>query len=146
MSNTRAFALVFGIIFLLMGIAGFIPGLLSPPDQPIAVNAMHGRLLGLFPVNAVHDLAHLVFGVWGIVAYRTLSGSLLYARVVAIAYGVLVIMGLIPGLNVVFGLMPIHGNDVWLHLILAAVAAYFGFFAHERLTAEEPTRRRATVR
>ena len=36
-------------------------------------------------------------------------------------------MGLIPGLNTVFGLIPLHGHDVWLHLILAAAAGYFGW-------------------
>ena len=35
--------------------------------------------------------------------------------------------GLIPGLNTMFGLMPIHGNDVWLHALIAIAAAYFGF-------------------
>jgi hypothetical protein len=65
---------------------------------------------------------------------------------VAVIYGLLTIFGLVPGLNTLFGLMPIHGNDVWLHLLLAAVAAYFGFVAHRRAPAEEPRRRRATAR
>jgi hypothetical protein len=144
---TRTFALVFGIVFLVVGIAGFIPGLLVPSVQPAAIHAMDGRLFGLFPVNAIHSLAHAAFGVWGLIAYRSLSDSVIYARVVAIAYGVLTVMGLIPGLNTVFGLMPIMGNDIWLHLLLAVIAAYFGFFAVSRVspTADEPSRRRARV-
>ena len=39
----------------------------------------------------------------------------------------LTVMGLIPGLNTTFGLIPIHGNDVWLHALIAIAAAYFGF-------------------
>jgi hypothetical protein len=49
----------------------------------------------------------------------------------------------------VFGLMPIAGNDIWLHLLLAVIAAYFGFFAVTResaTAADEPSRRRAPVR
>jgi hypothetical protein len=46
---------------------------------------------------------------------------------VAIIYAVLVVMGLVPALNTTFGLIPIHGNDVWLHALLAVIAAYFGF-------------------
>jgi len=30
-------------------------------------------------------------------------------------------------LNTILGMIPIHGNDVWLHGITAVVAAYFGW-------------------
>jgi hypothetical protein len=55
------------------------------------------------------------------------SSARTYARSLAVLYGVLGIMGLVPGLNTVFGLLPLHGHDVWLHLGTAAVAAYFGW-------------------
>jgi uncharacterized protein DUF4383 len=48
-------------------------------------------------------------------------------------YAVLLVMGLIPGLDTVMGLVPLHGNDVWLHAGIAAVAAYFGFVRHAEL-------------
>jgi hypothetical protein len=86
-------------------------------------------LLGLFHVNLLHNIVHLLFGVWGLIASRDLGGSVNYARGVAIIYAVLAIAGLIPGLNTMFGLVPLEGHDVWLHLLLAAVAAYFGFLA-----------------
>jgi hypothetical protein len=126
----RYFALVYGVVFLLVGIAGFIPGLVTPPSPAhpdLAVTAGHGNLFGLFPVNVLHNIVHAVFGVWGIVAYRSVPASQLYARAVAVIYAVFVVMGLIPVLNTVFGLVPLHGHDVWLHALLAAVAAYFGF-------------------
>jgi hypothetical protein len=146
--STRTFALVFGILFLVVGIAGFVPALLTPPspDDPMAIEAMEGHLFGLFPVNALHSGTHMLFGVWGLVAHRWAKASRVYARSVAVIYGLLTIFGLVPDLNTLFGLMPIHGNDVWLHLLLAAVAAYFGFVAHRRAPAEEPRRRRATAR
>jgi hypothetical protein len=50
-----------------------------------------------------------------------------YAQSLAVLYGALGVMGLIPGLNTVFGLVPLHGHDVWLHLGTAAAAAYFGW-------------------
>src|SRR5439155_20434903 len=85
------------------------------------------QLLGMFPVNVLHSLVHVLFGVWGIAAYFRFDASRFYARFVAVAYGLLAIMGLIPGLNTVFGLIPIHGNDVWLHAFIAIAAAYFGW-------------------
>ncbi len=137
--RTRYFALVYGILFALVGIAGFIPGLVTPPEAGVdlAVDAGHGRLLGLFPVNALHNVVHLFFGVWGIAAYRSFPAARVYARSVAVIYAVLAIMGLIPVLNTTFGLIPLYGHDIWLHLLLAAVAAYFGF---ARVESVENTR------
>jgi hypothetical protein len=51
---------------------------------------------------------------------------------VAIGYGLLTILGLIPQTNTFFGLIPLHGNDVWLHAVLALVGAYLGFMHRER--------------
>ena len=133
--NTRNFALIWGIIFLGLAATGLIPGLLQPPspDQPdVAVDAMHGNALGLFPVNILHTLVHLAFGIWGLVASRSWDDARTYAKAVAIIYAMFVVMGLIPGLDTTFGLVPLHGNDVWLHVLLAAPAAYFGFIHRDR--------------
>lgn len=131
---TRYFALVWGIIFLLVAASGVVPGLReSAPAHypPVAVDTWYGAALGLFAVNILHDLVHLIFGVWGVAAYRSLDASRSYAKVVAIVYVVFAVMGLIPGLDTTFGLVPLFGNDVWLHLLLAAPAAYFGFVHRE---------------
>lgn len=128
----RYFALIYGIVFLVIGIAGFVPGFLTPldaGDPEVGINGSTGRLFGLFPVNSLHNLVHIAFGIWGLVAYRTLTASITYAKAVAIVYAIFVVMGLIPVLQTTFGLVPLFGHDVWLHLLLAAVAAYFGFVA-----------------
>lgn len=128
----RYFALAYGIVFLIVGIAGFVPAFLGPygPDYPdLAISAWEGTLFGLFAVNALHNLVHLIFGVWGILAYRALSEALTYAKVVAVVYAVFAVMGFIPVLFTTFGLVPLFGHDIWLHAVLAAVAAYFGWFA-----------------
>lgn len=127
--STRTFALIFGIAFLVVGATGFIPGLLQPPHThpDVSVDILFGYSLGLFAVNVLHSIVHLLFGVWGLIAYKSLPAAKTYARSVAIIYAVLMVAGLIPGLNTMFGLVPLFGNDVWLHALLAAVAAYFGF-------------------
>jgi hypothetical protein len=128
--NVRYFALIFGVVFLLVGIAGFIPALVAPVEAPAEhAAATTGHLFGLFPINPLHNIVHILFGIGGIAAYRSFSNARLYARVVAIAYAALMVFGLIPGLNTLFGLVPLYGHDVWLHAVLAAVAAYFGFFS-----------------
>jgi hypothetical protein len=138
--NTRNFALVLGVVLLLAGIAGFIPGLVThaepttglAPGDPgampgAAVVDSYGYLLGLFPVNALHNLFHLVWGLYGIIAYRSFGGPRGFAKATAVVYGLLTVLGLIPGLNTAFGLIPLFGHDVWLHALIAIPAAYFGF-------------------
>ena len=130
--STRTFALVFGIVFLLAGASGFIPGMLHPvPAEapPLSVATGYGLIMGLLPVNVLHNLVHVLFGLLGIVAFAGLFAPRVYAQIVAVAYVLLVVLGLLPATNTLFGLVPIYGNDVWLHLMLGVVAAYFGFMA-----------------
>lgn len=126
----RTFAMAVGIVYLLVGLMGFIPAFLAQYTGPsLAVDTLAGRLLGLFPVNLLHNIVHLAIGAWGLASYRTVSGAIGFARGLAILYAVLALMGLIPGLNTMFGLAPLHGHDVWLHAVTAAIAAYFGWGA-----------------
>ncbi len=126
--RTRSFALVFGIVFALVGVGGFLPFLVEPlhPGHPEVVGN-GGQLLGLFPINLFHNLVHLLFGVWGLVASRSTGASITYARVVAVSYALLTVAGFVPDLNTLFGFVPLYGNDIWLHAALALVAAYFGW-------------------
>jgi hypothetical protein len=139
--NTRYFSLVLGIVFLLVGIAGFVPGLLQTPEPAadVEVTQSFGRLMGLFPVNALHNLVHIIFGIWGIAAYRSYTGARGYSKAVAIIYAVLAVMGIIPGLNTTFGLIPLYGHDIWLHAVIAIAAAYFGFVATDREVGHSTT-------
>jgi hypothetical protein len=130
MSTLRKFALVFGIVFLLVGVAGFVPGLTAPHEHPdVMVKAGLGLVLGLFPVNVLHNVAHLLFGAWGLMASRTDGASRAYGKAVAIGYGLLTLLGLVTAgnLHTLFGFVPLYGHDVWLHAALALVGAYFGF-------------------
>ena len=95
----------------------------------------YGYLLGLFPINLLHNLVHLAIGVWGVLAYRSFPAARLYARGLAVIYGVLTVFGLIPGLNTLFGLTPLFGHDVWLHALTAVIAAWFGWKAVEPVPA-----------
>jgi hypothetical protein len=128
----RTFALVAGIIYVAVGLLGFVPGATqSPPagTPGLTVDAGYGYLLGLFPVNALHNVVHLLVGVLGLAAYFGKVEARLFARGLAIVYGVLAVMGLIPALNTTLGLVPIFGHDVWLHALTAAIAAYVGWLA-----------------
>lgn len=140
MMALRYFALVAGIVYALVGILGFVPGVIQtpPPDAPaLTEGSGYGYLLGLFPVNLWHNVVHLVVGVIGVIAwYQSVFWSRQFARGLAVFYGLLTVMGLIPQLSTVFGFIPIFGHNIWLHGLTAIVAAYFGWLAQVHL--EEP--------
>lgn len=149
--RTSTFALVFGIAYLAAGVLGLVPAALQPPPAgapATSFGVLYGYLLGLFPVNVLHSAVHLAIGLWGIAAWSGALSALGYARSLALLYGVLAVMGLVPGLNTVFGLLPLHGHDIWLHAGTAAIAAYFGWrreaVAAERRYVELDRRQRST--
>jgi hypothetical protein len=129
----KMFALILGILYVIGGLAGFVPAL-SPHSHdmpPIAVDSFYGKAMGLFPVNILHNLVHLGIGAWGIIGSRSIDGARMFGKGLAVFYGLLAILGLIPATNTMFGLVPLYGNDVWLHAGTALIAAYFGFVARE---------------
>jgi hypothetical protein len=124
----RKVALIFGIVFLLVGILGFItPGGMSMEAEPAP-----GMLLGLFPVNLLHNVVHLLFGVWGLVASRSWGGAKTYAQVGGVIYIVLAVLGFV--VPTTFGLIPIGGHDIWLHAALGLALAGIGFTAKPETT------------
>lgn len=128
------FALTIGIIYLLMGVAGFIPSLVATPAvTPDVANLRftrgYGDLMGLFPINVLHNVVHLGVGLLGILASISLGSARLFSGALALFYGLLATLGLFPATYSTLGLLPILGNDVWLHAVTAGIAAYFGFIA-----------------
>jgi hypothetical protein len=129
---TRYFALVMGALFVLAGIGGFVPFVtpsMSPDAPPLTIDMSYGYLLGLFPINVVHNLVHLSFGIWGLAAYRQYPQARLYCRLLAIILAIFTVMGLISQTTTTFGLMPLFGHDIWLHALEAVVAGYLGYVA-----------------
>ncbi len=126
-------ALIFGIVFIVAAIAGFLASRGSMDPDP----ATAPRALGLFPVNLLHNLIHLAFGIWGVVAAREWAASKTYCQVAGVIYLLLVIFAFVSPST--FGLVPIGGNDIWLHALLAVPLLYFGFTAREERPAARAT-------
>jgi hypothetical protein len=119
----RKVALVFGIVFILVGILGFV----TPGGMAMEADPAPGHILGMFGVNLLHNVVHLLFGVWGIVASRSWGGAKSYLQIGGVAYIVLAVLGFVAPTT--FGLIPIGGNDIYLHAVLGLVMAGLGFTA-----------------
>jgi hypothetical protein len=135
-------ALLFGIVFLLVGVAGFVPGLTSGMGSLMLMGHDSGALLlGVFQVSVLHNVVHLLFGVAGIVLSRTASraagylvwGGAVYA--VVWLYGLAVVGGSSPA-----NIVPVNSADNWLHLALAVVMIALGvLLARSVRVAVRPT-------
>lgn len=137
--KTRYFALLMGIVFLAAGVLGFIPALRTEGVDmpPLQIPDHYGLLLGLFPVNILHNAVHILFGIWGVLAYRSFGAARGFAIVVALSYALLTVLGLIPGTETLWGFVPIYGHDVWLHAAIAVVAAIFASMRSPRPVAAD---------
>jgi Domain of unknown function (DUF4383) len=128
-TTVQRVALIFGLGFLLAALAGFfVTGLTTSDPNP----GTAPRALGLFPVNVLHNVIHLAFGIWGLVAARSFGAAKTFCQISGVIYAVLIVLAFVDPTT--FGLVPIGGNDVWLHLILAVPLLYFGFVYRDTAT------------
>ncbi len=140
----RYCALGIGIIFLILGVAGFIPALVTLPGSNasyIPPNAAHdayslgfGFVFGLFPINFLHNLVHAAVGLLGIASYTSYSSARFFNRFFVVSYVLIAIMGLLPYTQTTFGLMPIFGNNVWFNALTALAVAYYGIILPAKVT------------
>ena len=105
-----------GAVFLLVGIAGFIPGLTTNLYDGLEFAGDDGtsELLGLFAVSVLHNIVHVLFGIAGLALAATASGARAYLIGGGAAYIGLFLLGIVGGSDWI----PANGADQWLHLLL----------------------------
>ena len=118
-------AVLFGVVFLLVGILGFVPAVTK--DQ---------MLLGIFHVNAAHNCVHLLSGVVALLAGMTsLGAARMYFRIFGLVYGLVAVMGFFVGDGMLLGLISNNAAVTWLHVGIAAVSLILGFMPASAETA-----------
>ncbi len=129
----QAFAATMGLVFLLAGIAGFIPGVTSNYDQlEFAGPDSEAKLLGLFEVSVLHNIVHMLFGV-GLIAAARYSWSRAYLLGGGIGYLGVVLYGALVDKEADANILPINNADNILHLVLALTMIGLGVLG-SRLT------------
>ncbi|MGB9376661.1 MAG: DUF4383 domain-containing protein [Mycobacteriales bacterium] len=111
-------AMLVGVVFLLVGVLGFIPGI-TTGDLAAAGHTSHAKLLGIFQVSALHNAVHLLFGVAGLLMGRSRSGAKSYLVGGGVIYLVLFVLGLVMvGKETAINFVPVNVADNLLHLVL----------------------------
>jgi hypothetical protein len=126
-------ALVLGIAFLLVGIAGFIPGITQNfDDMEFAGHDSGAELLGVFQVSVLHNLVHVAFGVAGLAAAARHRASRTYLIAGGVIYLALVVYGLVIDYEDDANFVPLNDADNWLHLALGAGMLILGLALGDR--------------
>jgi hypothetical protein len=116
-----------GAVFLLVGILGFIPGVVSHHDHlEFAGHESGAELLGLFQVSILHNVVHLLFGVAGLALARTARGAFAFLIGGGVIYLVLWVYGLAIEYDSDANFVPLNDADNWLHLVLGGAMIAVG--------------------
>jgi hypothetical protein len=134
-SPVRTAALVVSIVFLLVGVLGFIPGVTTNYDSmTFAGHHSDAQLLGVFQVSVLHNIVHLLFGVVGLAMARTVSGARNYLIGGGAIYLILWLYGLVVGQGSAANFVPLNNADDWLHLGLGIGMIALGLITGRRVT------------
>jgi bacteriorhodopsin len=113
----KRLAQVIGVVFLIAGIAGFIPALCP-----------NGLLLGLFAVNGMHNIVHILSGILALaMAFGTEATARNYFRIVGVVYALVTVLGFVAARDGMLMGMSMNMADNFLHLGFAIVFLWVGF-------------------
>jgi Domain of unknown function (DUF4383) len=121
--TARLAAIVIGIVFVLVGLLGFV-------NNPV---------LGLFQVNPLHNLIHIISGIVLLAGAFSSLGSSMALKIIGVVYALVAICGFfaVNAEGMLLGLIPVNPGDQWLHVVLAVVilVAAFGLPDDDRAMA-----------
>jgi Domain of unknown function (DUF4383) len=118
----QLFALVFGVVYLLIGIVGFF-----------VANEFTGGTkddtLIIFHVNHLHNIIHLAIGAVWIAASRKHDTAKMVNTAIGVVYLLVALLGFLLPDSLMHTLINTHGAgdpDNFLHLVSGALSLYFG--------------------
>ncbi|MDR5699172.1 DUF4383 domain-containing protein [Agromyces aerolatus] len=127
-------ALVYGIVFLVVGIAGFIPGLTVQLETiQFAGHESQALLLGVFQVSILHNIVHLLYGLVGLAAATGFAASKNYLIWGGVVYAALLVYGLFLSGDHPANFVPLNSADNWLHGALAVTMIVLGILLGRNL-------------
>jgi len=120
-----------GLVYLGLGLVGFLPFDFLNPHHPEGVGARY--LLNLVAVNPLHNAIHLAIGVSGLWAAQRLNRARLWGTLAGVVLLLLFLAGLgqaavegFPKDQSLLGLLPLNSPGHILHLISGGLALYLG--------------------
>ncbi len=134
-TDVQRAAFAFGIIFLLVGILGFIPGITTDYDRLTTFDDVGAKLLGIFGANILENIVHLLYGVAGLAAAASWAASKNYFIWGGAVYLVVWLYGLVIDLESSANFLGVNTAANWLHFVLGVVMIAAGFLLSRRVVA-----------
>jgi hypothetical protein len=121
---------LFGVAFVIVGVAGFVPGLVQDFDQLGWWKSGSGaQLFGVFQASILLNLVHLGFGTLGLLAARAAGAARVYLSGGGSAFVALGVYGLLIDRFGDWNVIPVDRADDWLHMGLGVAMVYAGLAA-----------------
>jgi hypothetical protein len=115
-----------GVVLLLAGVLGFVPGItIGYGRMSFAGHGSRAELLGVFQISILHNLVHLLAGAAGLVLAETVHGARRFVLGGGAAFLLLWLLGLVGAL----GWLPANAADNWLHFAFGATLLGLGLAA-----------------
>ena len=118
----QLFALVFGVVYLAVGVAGFAVTGFSD------FAGMHHDKLLIFSVNPAHNVIHLAMGLAWLAAAPNHRAAKAANLLFGVVLGLVTVLGAFDGMGML-GMSGLADPDNFLHLATATLALYFGSLA-----------------
>ncbi len=128
-------AMLFGIVFLIVGVAGFIPGITTDYDRLTVFDDVGAKLLGIFGTNILENIVHLLYGVAGLAAAASWAASKNYFIWGGAVYLVVWLYGLVIDLESSANFLGVNTAANWLHFLLGVVMIAAGYLLSRRVVA-----------
>jgi hypothetical protein len=123
-SPVQQLAAFAAVVFLVVGILGFVPGITTHyGDMSFAGHDSGAKLLGVFQVSILLNVVHLLFGVVGLVLATTAEGARNFLVVGGVVYLALWVLGIVGGADWI----PANTADNWLHFLIGVGLIGLGY-------------------
>jgi hypothetical protein len=113
----KSLATWFGLILVILGVLGFIPGITNDDKM----------IFGIFQVDTLHSIVHIVVGAIGL--WMGMSGAdsaKNYLRIFGVIFALFAVIGFLQG-DTILGIMATNMAHTWVYVVLALVFLWGGF-------------------
>lgn len=115
MGALRIFAILFGLFFIAVGVASFMP-----------MFVMEGKLLGYFMVSDMLNIAHVVFGVIALLVAANSKASKVFFILFGLIFIAVTVLGFMGKEDML--MMSFNTADNVLHLVIGIIFLFLGLF------------------
>ena len=120
--SSKTAALIFGVVFIAVGLLGFI-------DNPI-IGTAEGAI---FHADTTHNYVHIASGVLFLLVAMMSRASAGFMMLFGIIYMLIGVLGMVSGDGSVLGFLHVNAADNYLHIALGVVIFLAGLVTRRRV-------------